>query len=107
PLRAQKRQSTHGMHRLRTVEQCQAFLCFKVHRLKFTAPQCFGAGHPSAFKKCLAFADETQRQMRQRRQVAARTNRAFFRNHWTDASVEHFTKQLYDLETYSTEAEGQ
>ena len=31
-FRAQKRQSAHGVHRLRAVEQCQAFFCFELQR---------------------------------------------------------------------------
>src|SRR5215469_1966070 len=104
---AQKRQPADGVHRLCAVEQCQAFFGFELHGLELSLSQRFGAGHPLPFKECLAFADETQSQMCQRRQVAARTHRAFFRNHWTNAPIEHFAEQLDDLETDSTETEGQ
>src|SRR6266496_5332799 len=45
--------------------------------------------------------------MGQRRQIAACAYRAFFRDHWTDAPVQHCAKQLDDLATDSTEAERQ
>src|SRR5439155_18962573 len=72
-----------------------------------SAPQCLTARHPLPFKKRLAFADETQSQMGKRSEITARANRAFFRNHWIDAPVQHFAKQLDDFATNSTEAERQ
>src|SRR5207249_3105451 len=69
--------------------------------------QRLGARSPLPFKECLAFANETQSQMCKRCQIAACAYRAFFRNYWTDAPVEHFAKQLDDFETDSTEAEDQ
>src|SRR5437899_4651676 len=45
--------------------------------------------------------------MGQRRQIAACAHLAFLRDHWTDAPVQHFAKQLDDFATDSTEAERQ
>src|SRR5206468_5455115 len=45
--------------------------------------------------------------MRQRSEIAASAYRAFFWNDRMDAPVEHFAKQLDDLVTDSTQAQGQ
>jgi hypothetical protein len=47
-----------------------------LRELQSSAPQCFGAWDPFSFKKSLAFADQTQRQMRERSEIAAGADRA-------------------------------
>src|SRR5262245_17607714 len=45
--------------------------------------------------------------MRERREIATRTDRSFFRNNRVHAAVEHLAKQLDDIPTNSAEAERQ
>src|SRR5438093_12993256 len=45
--------------------------------------------------------------MRKRREIAARADRAFFRNNGVHAAVEQLAKQLDDIPTDSAEAERQ
>ena len=56
-----------------------------------------GAGNPHAFLvETFAFADQSQRQMRQRSQIAARAHAALRRHHRSDAAVEHFAERVDD-----------
>src|SRR6266404_1452683 len=94
------------MHRLRAVEQGKSLFCFEMLRLKSSARQRFPAFHSFALKKCLAFANQGQSEMRERREIAAGADRAFLRNEWVDAPVEHFTKHLDDFEADPAESES-
>ena len=66
-----QRQRADGGHRLRAVQQRDAFLRFELKRRNFRAPQSFRARHSLALVKCFAFADYSQCQMSQRGQIAA------------------------------------
>src|SRR6266581_5092014 len=88
----QKSESAHSMHRLRAVKQGESLFCFETLRLKSSARQRFPAFHSFALKKCLTFTNQGQSEMRERREIATSADRAFFRNEWADASVEHFAK---------------
>src|SRR6266702_5931890 len=94
------------MHRLRAVKQGEPLFCFETLRLKSSARQRFPAFHSFAPKKCLTFANQGQSEMRERREIATSADRAFFRNEWADASVEHFAKHLDDFEADPTESES-
>src|SRR5260370_15925469 len=94
------------MHRLRAVEQGKSLFCFETLRLKSSARQRFPAFHSFAPKKCLAFANQGQSEMRERREIAAGADRAFLRNGWVDAPVEHFAQHLDDFEADSAESES-
>ena len=65
---------------LRPVQQCQAFLCRQGQRRQAGDFQRFGRFHPLAFVASLAFAQQHQRHVGQRRQVAGGTDRTFQRN---------------------------
>src|SRR5206468_11275805 len=54
-----------------------------------------------------AFADQAQGEVRERGEIAAGADRAFLWHDWADATVKHFTKHLDDLETDSTQTEGE
>src|SRR5260370_8761059 len=94
------------MHRLRAVEQGKSLFCFETLRLKSSARQRFPAFHSFAPKKCLAFANQGQSEMRERREIAAGADRAFLRNDWVDAPVEHFAKHLDDFAADSAESQS-
>src|ERR1039458_1507954 len=74
-------------------------------RLQFCAAQRFAAFEPFSFKKCFAFANETQSQMRQRREIATRSDRSFFGNHRMQTAVQHLAKHLDNLQTNPAKAE--
>ena len=63
--------------------------------------------HALHFEKCFPFADQTQCKVRKWSEVAARAYRTFLRNNGTDAPVEHFTQQVDDFHTDSTQTERQ
>src|SRR4029077_9904772 len=65
----QKSESTHSMYRLRAVKQGESLFCFETLRLKASARQRFAASHSFAPKKCLACANQAQREMRERREI--------------------------------------
>ena len=95
------------MHPLRAIEQCEALLRFELQGLQLRARQRFGARDSFTTKKSFAFANHAQGQMRERREVAAGTYRALFRNHRMHTSIEHVAKQLDYFATNSAESERQ
>src|SRR4029077_8923027 len=101
-----KSESAHSMHRLRAVEQGKSLFCFETLSLKSSARQRFPAFHSFALKKCIAFANQGQSEMRERREIAAGADRAFLRNDRVDAPVEHFAKHLDDFKADSAESES-
>ena len=81
----QKSESAHSMHRLRAVEQGESLFCFETLRLKSSARHRFPAFYWFAPKKCLAFANQGQSEMREWREIAAGADRVLSRNDWVDA----------------------
>src|SRR5437762_2836391 len=96
---------THGMHRLRAIEQGQPLFCFETLRLKSSAGQRFMAFHSFALKKCLAFTNQSQSEMSERSEIAAGADRSFLWNNGADTAIEHLTKHLDDFEPDTAEAE--
>src|ERR1043166_8612721 len=105
-LRAQDRQSPHGMHRLCAIKQGEPFLCLQMHRLEPSQAQRFAALHPLALKKRFAFADHAQREMSQWGEIAAGTDRSFFRNDGAEAVVKHLTEHFDDPETNAAQTQN-
>ena len=73
-LRSMQRQTAHGRHRLRSVEQREPFLGFQLQWLDAGETHRGVAFHSFAAPESLAFSDCGQREMRQGRQIAARAN---------------------------------
>ena len=82
-------QRAHGRHCLRAVQQSQAFFGGKLEWLQAGPLQRFTAGNSLALIERFALADNDQREVRQRSQIAARTHASLLRNHGAHAGVEH------------------
>ncbi len=87
PLRAQKREPANGVHRLCAVEQGQPLFCLQLHRFQSSATKRFAAFHSFTLEKRLAFANQTQRKVRKRSEIAAGSDRTLFWNHRADMVV--------------------
>ena len=59
------------------------------------------------FVETLAFADQRQRQMRQRRQISARAHAALRGHQRSDAAIQHFAKRVDDGRAHAGVALGQ
>src|SRR5207244_53264 len=67
---APKRERTYGGERLRSIEEGEAFLSFQADRFDAGALQGGVAGHALAMIDRLAFADDAERQVGQRGEIA-------------------------------------
>ena len=77
---AEQGQATHRMHGLRSIQKRQPFLGLEDDRPQPRVLERIAARQQRPFIKRFAFADQRQRQMRQRRQIPARADRPLFRN---------------------------
>ena len=59
----------------------------------------------SSLKKASPSPSKRKREMRQRREIAARPDRALLRNDRADAAIQHFHEQLDDFEPNPAKAE--
>ena len=76
PPRPHERERGHRGHELRAVDQREALLRREPHRLEPGRGERLGAAQQRALEPRLALADERQRQVGERREVAARADRA-------------------------------
>src|SRR5882724_5669985 len=100
----QDRQSPDRMHGLSAVQQRETFFGLQLQWLKFRPLKRFATIHPVSGKERFAFADQTQSEMRQWREIATCTDRAFFRNNWMHAPIKHLTKQLNNFRANAAES---
>ena len=101
------RQRTHGRHRLGPVEQRQPLFSSQRQRLQACPPQRFAPGQPLAFVERLTLANNHERQVSQRSQIAARTNRPLFRNHRMHTRIQLRDQQFHQIGPASAESLGQ
>ncbi len=87
----------HRRHELRAVDQRETLLRLQPHGRQTGAGQCLGARHTDTVDEGLPLADERQREMRERCQVAARAHRAPRRHVRDDPRVEDGEQQLDGL----------
>ncbi len=99
PTRAHEAEREGRRHELRAVDQREAFLRLEHDRLEPDARERLGAGQALAVDERLALADERQREMRERREVAARADRAARGNDGQHAAVQAREQQLDGLDT--------
>ena len=87
---AMQRQSADGSHRLRSVQQRECLLWLRVAaaRCPRVAKRRRSTCVRSSIKR-FALANRGQREMRQRREIAARAHRSFFGNHRRDTAFKH------------------
>ncbi len=93
-LAAEERQRAHRAHRLGAVHQRQALLGLEHHRLEPGAGQRGASGEPLVADEGLALADEHQRQVGQRREVARGAHAAALGDDRDDAAVQHVEREL-------------
>ena len=60
-----------------------------------------------AFKCGAAFADDDLREVRERREIAGRSDRTLRGNYWMDFGVEHFAESVDDLGADAAESFGE
>ncbi len=87
-------QAPDGEHGLGAVDEADAFFGVKIDGVDTGALQGFGAGENFAIEFRLAFADQDQRHVGERRQIAARAHAALRRNHGRDAAIEKIAEAL-------------
>ena len=97
PARAHEAERADGCHELRAVDERQPLLRAKLQRLETDGGERFAAGQQPPFDPRIAFADEGQREVRERCQVAARAHGATARHDREHAAVEALDQQLHDL----------
>ena len=101
PLGPDEPERGEGAHELRPVHEREAFLRLQAKRLEARARERLGAREKLAVKHCPSFADERQREMRQRSEVAAGADRAAARHLRQDPAIEKVEQPLGDLRTSS------
>ena len=89
PARPDERERALRSHELRAVDQRQALLGDQPHRLEPGAPQRVAAGQQLALVPRLALADERQRQVRERREIARGSDRPARRHPRQNAAFRH------------------
>jgi hypothetical protein len=99
--RVAQRQAAGRGHQVRPVDQRQPLLGLELDRREPGAPQRGGARHPLAVDERLALADQDQREMGERRQVARRSDRAAARDDRHDAALEQRQQQLDELDAHT------
>ena len=93
----QQRQRAHGQHGLRAIDQRDRLLGFEHQRLDLRALERVAAGNARAFfVDAFSFANQGQREMRQRSEISARADAALRRHKRSDAAVEHFAERVDD-----------
>ena len=108
PARAHEAERAERGHELRAVDEREALLRLQRHRLEPDRGERLArreAARPSTER--LALADERQREMRERREVAARADRAAARHVRQDAAVEALEQQLDGLDARARVALGE
>ena len=85
-------------HELRAVDEREALLRLQAHRLEPDRRERLAARAAGAVDRRLALADQRQREVRERREIAARADRAAARHARQDAAVEALDQQLDGLD---------
>ncbi len=101
------RQPADGGHHLGAVDQRQTFSGLQLNGLQTALAQHLLAGHFLPFIKRFTQTDQNQRQMGQRRQVAAGTHRPFVRHHRANAPVEKRDQMLERFQAGCRNVRGQ
>jgi hypothetical protein len=89
-----RRQHTARRHVLRAVDERQAFLHRETMRREAGAFERRGRRHAHAAVERLAFAEQRQAEMRERREIAARPDRALLGNDRCDIGIEQSHERL-------------
>ncbi|MCY1401799.1 hypothetical protein D9M71_169230 [compost metagenome] len=92
---------------LRTIEQCQAFLGRQGQGLQAGHSQRFGSLQPLPLVAGLAFAQQHQRHVRQRGQVAGSTDRTLERDVWIHLGVDQGNQRIDHFTTNARETTAQ
>ena len=98
PSRPHEPEREHRRHELGAVDEREPLLRRQLHGLETDPRERVGARQSFAFDPCLALADERQREMRERREVARGADRASARHVRQHASVEEREEQLDGLD---------
>ena len=106
-LRIVERQRSNGRHRLGAVQESKTFFGFKPQRSQPGTAQRFAATDAFSAIESFSFSNENQREMRQRRKIAARAHRTLFRHDGMNACVEQGDQHLDGLFAHSAEALGE
>ncbi len=92
-FRCQERERAQGKHGLRSVDQRNRFLRFQRERLDLRPLQGLCTGDASAFVvEAFPFANESQREVRERSQITAGSDAALRRDEWSHTAIQHFAK---------------
>jgi len=89
-----EREATDCGHDLRPVDQRDALLRTQVDRLEARRLQGIGPGTPLSLIDGLAFADEYECGVRERREIAGRADAAVPRDRRVDAPIDHVAEQV-------------
>ena len=101
PPRPDERERCHRGHELRPVDQREALLRDEAQRLEADRGERVRATEQLSVHPRLALADERQREVRQRSEIAARPDRAARRHARQDASVQALDQELDELDASS------
>ena len=96
--RAHEAERRHRGHELRAVDQREPFLRLQPNRLEADGCERLGAAEQLAVDPRLALPDERQREMRERREVAAGADRATRRDVRQHPAVEALDQELDGLD---------
>jgi hypothetical protein len=102
-----ERERADGRQRLRPVQERQPLFDLQTQRLKPRATQRLRARQSLATKKSLALADAREREVRERREVSARPDRALLRDDRVDAALKHPEERLRDRHARTAQADGE
>ena len=89
---------------LRAVDQREPFLGFERDRFEPRRATHFRAFERASVLQCFAFADQAQRQVRERREIARRADRAAARNHRQHVVVEQREQRIDQLGAHTRDA---
>ena len=107
PGGAPERERAHGGERLRSIEQREAFLRCQADGFDAGALQGGAARHALAAIDRFAFADDAERQVGERGQIAGSAHRALRRDHGMNAAIQHERQRLGDDGAHAAVAERQ
>ena len=94
PHRAPQGERADGGQRLRPVEQRKPFLAFQADGVDCGAAQRLPAGQPLAAVDRFTLADDAEREVGQRREIAAGADGALLRDHRVHAAIQHVHERL-------------
>ena len=100
-LRVVEREAPDGGHHLRAVDERHALLRSELEGLEARGTEGLSAGAPLRPLDGLAFADEHERGVRERREVARRADAAVHRDVRMHAAVEHVAEEIDDVRSHA------